>query len=380
MPGYVKAPTVAAGDARGCARGWDAVAARLLSAGARVIVVEAFPGVRRDDLLELAGRLRPDFVVETSTLFRPPSEVNALVLPELTHDPVFGRISGLTMRDFIDPQRLAGLASSVADARGSVLIMGPGASLVARGDVLVLAEMPRWETQLRQRRGEVDNLGADNRDQPASMLYKRSYFVDWRVCDRLKNEAWHDVDLFLDTTRAEPRMIAREAIERALSAAASGPFRVVPYFDPAPWGGQWMRRVCDLDPGPPNFGWCFDCVPEENSLLLDFGGTTFETPAQNLVFQRPRELLGDAVTARFGCEFPIRFDFLDTVGGGNLSLQVNVIGLYVYGLNKSGIGPGRRIINGINWGIGDVDINQGLVRQTRSRVRDLVSKCSYSVK
>jgi mannose-6-phosphate isomerase class I len=64
-------------------------------------------------------------------------------------------------------------------------------------------------------------------------------------------------------------------------------------------------------------------VPEENSLLLSFGGTCIEIPAMNLTLLYPRELLGDAVFSRFGAEFPIRFDFLDTMGGGNLSLQVH---------------------------------------------------------
>ena len=48
-----------------------------------------------------------------------------------------------------------------------------------------------------------------------------------------------------------------------------------------------------------------------------------EIPAINVVHQRPIALLGKKVQARFGNEFPIRFDYLDTVGGGNLSLQVH---------------------------------------------------------
>jgi mannose-6-phosphate isomerase class I len=98
---------------------------------------------------------------------------------------------------------------------------------------------------------------------------------------------------------------------------------VVPFFDPAPWGGQWMRQVCGLNGEARNYGWCFDCVPEENSLLLGFGKQRIEMPSLNLVHREPVALLGDKVHASFGCEFPIRFDFLDTMGGGNLSLQVH---------------------------------------------------------
>jgi len=91
-----------------------------------------------------------------------------------------------------------------------------------------------------------------------------------------------------------------------------------------------MERVCNLpDDGAPNHAWCFDCVPEENSLLLGFGDRRVEVPALDLVLQHPRELLGDDVFDRFGAEFPIRFDFLDTVGGGNLSLQVHPLTEYI---------------------------------------------------
>jgi mannose-6-phosphate isomerase class I len=58
-------------------------------------------------------------------------------------------------------------------------------------------------------------------------------------------------------------------------------------------------------------------------------GVKIEIPAQDLVLHHPRELVGDSVYARFGSEFPIRFDFLDTMQGGNLSLQVHPLNQYI---------------------------------------------------
>jgi mannose-6-phosphate isomerase class I len=48
-----------------------------------------------------------------------------------------------------------------------------------------------------------------------------------------------------------------------------------------------------------------------------------EVPSINVVLRHPEPLLGPKVYSRFGPEFPIRFDFLDTIEGGNLSLQVH---------------------------------------------------------
>jgi mannose-6-phosphate isomerase class I len=99
--------------------------------------------------------------------------------------------------------------------------------------------------------------------------------------------------------------------------------RLVPFFDPGPWGGQWMKEVCDLDREAPNYAWCFDCVPEENSLFMNYGKVRVEIPSVNLIFQQPEKVLGEDIYTTLGPEFPIRFDFLDTMEGGNLSLQVH---------------------------------------------------------
>lgn len=112
-------------------------------------------------------------------------------------------------------------------------------------------------------------------------------------------------------------MITGETLRAGLEKTARKPFRVVPFFDPAPWGGQWMKEVCDLDKEQANFGWCFDCVPEENSLYLKVEGELFEMASNNLVFYQTRNLLGGPVESRFGQDFPIRFDFLDTMGGAS---------------------------------------------------------------
>ncbi|RLD59387.1 MAG: mannose-6-phosphate isomerase, partial [Bacteroidetes bacterium] len=160
--------------------------------------------------------------------------------------------------------------------------------------------------------------------------YKTGFFVDWRVCDRLKKKLMNKWDYVLDTNiKNQPKMATAYAIREGMEQAVSQPFSVVPFFDPGIWGGQWMREVCDLPKEPDNYAWCINCIPEENSIYLGFGDINFEIPSINVVFAKPVKLLGDPVHARFGDEFPIRFDFLDTMDGGNLSLQVHPLTEYI---------------------------------------------------
>jgi hypothetical protein len=322
-------------DASAVSAGWRAIGERLrgeLRDGRNVLCVECYPGVLLDEIERpLAETLRPALVVRSADCFQSPDALAKMLQPVLTGDPVFGRMNGIEVADFFDPAKAEAARRAIAAARGMVLVIGTGASLLAlEPRVLVYADLARWEIQQRQRSGKIGNLGAENAGDVPSLLYKRSFFVDWRAADRLKTPLLSHFDFFLDTNRpGEPKLIPAAALRQALRTASERPFRLVPFFDPGPWGGQWMKHVCDLPDGPPNYAWCFDCVPEENSLLFDFGDVRIESPALNLVFQHPRELLGDAVYQRFGAEFPIRFDFLDTWEGGNLSLQVHPLAEYI---------------------------------------------------
>jgi len=243
----------------------------------------------------------------------------------LGDDPVFGRMNDVGLEAFFEETKLDEARQKVASWRqGFLLVVGVGAAIVSpESDVLVYADLARWEIQGRQRRNEIPNLGTDNFEESPNLKYKRAFFVDWRAADRLKRELLPKANFFLDTSSSTPKLVAGDCVRAGLKTVATRPFRVVPYFDPGPWGGHWMEEVCDLPKDAPNHAWCFDCVPEENSLLLGFGDLQIELPAIDLIFLHPRELLGDYIYSRFGAEFPIRFDFLDTMGGGNLSLQVH---------------------------------------------------------
>jgi mannose-6-phosphate isomerase class I len=212
-----------------------------------------------------------------------------------------------------------------------VVAIGTGATLVLPDwDLLIYVDVARWEIQQRQRRGEAPSLGLANAAERPAQLYKRAFFLDWRAADSKRHELYNQVDFWIDGNLPEqPAMLSGETMRAALAAVSKRPFELVPYFDAGPWGGQWMRRHFDLPDGPANYAWCFNCVPEENSLLLRFGAREFELPGLTLVHEYPEALLGADVYRRFGAEFPIRFDFLDTMGGGNLSLQVHPLTSYI---------------------------------------------------
>lgn len=297
-----------------------------------VLIIECYPGVNEEALKEqIVDYLAVNKVIHSKEYYVPSEEVTNRITDTLTDDEVFGVMSHYRYDDFIDKSKCLKLQKEIEISKDHVVIYGVGAAaLVKDYDVLLYVDLPRWEIQLRHRKG-MPNWKADNRTASAKQKYKRGYFFEWRTADRLKQELYQDIDFLLDSTdHTSLKMISGDHYRSALKTAAVRPFRVVPYFDSSVWGGQWMKQKFDLDKKFVNYGWAFDGVPEENSLLLQFGQKVIEIPAINLVFAEPESVLGERVQARYGKEFPIRFDYLDTVDGGNLSLQVHPTVHYVY--------------------------------------------------
>jgi len=319
-------------------RGYEAIAGELkrkihaLRQKKAVLTIDFYHGVRHAEVEQgLIRRLSADriFFVEEAKL--PEHVLYPKLKRNITDDRVFGVLSVHKLGEFFDQEKIEAMRKAIdAAEEGLVVVYGIGAALVTKGDVLVYADMARWEIQQRFRSKELDNWGAKNFGEDTLRKYKRAFFIEWRVLDRHKRGLFKDMDYVLDTNaKDDPKMITGEAFRGAMEQIVRRPFRLVPYFDEGVWGGRWLEEVCGLERKKDNYAWGFDGVPEENSLYLKFGGITVEIPSIDLVFLKPKELLGPKVYARFGHEFPIRFDFLDTMDGGNLSLQVHPLTEYI---------------------------------------------------
>ena len=333
---YDKYPST---EAEGCLwKGWQAVREEIKQAYQKiegkksvVVVIECYHGVHHEELQQELSQLNADLWIDTKSVFKSVKEIEDMTYPYITDDRLFGYRSRFTYADFLDSAKVEAVHKQIEAQTGLVVVYGNGAAVVApESDLLVYVDMARWEIQQRFRRHEITGLGVENSEVGATYHYKRGYFVDWIVCDTLKKQLLTKADYWLDThIPNEPKMITGEMMLSGLNKTAHKPFRVVPFFDPAPWGGQWMKGVCGLDPEKQNYGWCFDCVPEENSLFFKVNGELFEMASNNLIFNQTKAVLGGPVQSRFGADFPIRFDFLDTIGGGNLSLQVHPTTQYI---------------------------------------------------
>lgn len=258
--------------------------------------------------------------VDVSDARRSEREIEALVTPFLGgNDPLFGtRFTG-ELRQWFDAEKLDTLRPD-REAELNVLY-GCGAALAGWAGLLVYFDVPKNEIQYRARAGSVTNLGAGTA-RDFGQMYKRFYFVDWVVINRHKANLVSRIDLMVDEQRPnEPAWMHGEDLREGLTQMSRNYFRARPWFEPGPWGGDRLKElVPQLAQDAPNYAWSFELIAPENGLLLESDGSLLEVAFDWLMFYAHANVLGrDA--ARFGFEFPIRFDYLDTFHGGNLSLQ-----------------------------------------------------------
>lgn len=303
--------------------GYDSLATWI--AAHPVVLIEGFSGVHWNEVqIELEEALRKTgrnvTWIKASDYLKPEAEVEGLVAPFLgERDAVWGTRTNLRLEDFFQLDRL----KSIAKPEGAhlTIVIGTGAVLVGWEAPVIYLDVPKNEIQYRMRAGSVTNLGRQTPSDPAFM-YKQCYFVDWVVLNQhkaaIRNRIRIQGDVQWENSIA---WVFWEDLTAGLQHLGSTVLRVRPWFEPGAWGGQWMKeRIAGLAPEVVNYAWSFELIVPENGIVFESDGWLLEVPFDLLMLEDNRKILGRHA-AFFGAEFPIRFDFLDTWEGGNLSIQ-----------------------------------------------------------
>ncbi|HMK39478.1 MAG TPA: class I mannose-6-phosphate isomerase [Bacteroidota bacterium] len=357
--------------------GFDALAGRIIASGHSTIIIDGFVGVLWDWFVSsLSAALARG---GASARFHPAGEhlkrgeeIDLIIEPFLGgDDPLFGKRCTLPLSAFFSAP------PSAPPPAGPELsiIYGTGAALSAQKGLLLYIDVPKSEVQFRSRKGSFTNLGARTPLAPKEM-YKRMYFVDWPVLNRHRAALLPDIGVFVDAQRpGEPAFMTGEDFRAGLEKMAENYIRVRPWFEPGPWGGAWIKEHIPRIAPAPNYAWSFELISPENGIGLESGGITLEASFDFLMFRCRDRVLG-RFAERFGYEFPIRYDFLDTFGGGNLSLQCHPRAEYIerhfgepFTQDESyyilDCAPGSRVFLGFREGVNSREFRQELERGER---------------
>jgi len=322
VDGYDVYPVHSIGDNK-IQSSYHSLAARLPEKG--VVKLDGYVGILfeevRRGLTQALEELNIDahwITMEDALL--PNDQVQQRIAPYLGgDDPIFGKVCPLSLNDFFDTRKLKEISS--ATTTQLTIYYGSGAALVPGDGTLVYFDIAKNEIQFRARAGTVHNIGAREKED-SKRMYKHFYFVDWIVLNRHLKSIINDIDIFVDGQRSdEITWIAGEEWRKEIQKLPLRPIRVRPWFEPGIWGGTWIKEHIDgLETNVINYAWSFELITPENGVVLESNGLMLETSFDALMYLAGGDVLGvDA--KKYGDVFPIRFDFLDTFNGANLSVQ-----------------------------------------------------------
>ena len=290
----------------------------------QLVLIDGFAGIFWDTLHEALDTALQNRGLRISWHFmqdgqKDPGIIQQLVAPFVGKEgEVWGTKTSLQISDFFEADKLSPTLDTAADIN---IIIGTGAALAYAEAPLIYLDIPKNELQYRMRAGAVGNFGAVSATV-ADEMYKRAYFVDWVVLNDYKRSLLGRMDIMVDGQRPDaPTWIFCKDLEQGIDQLSRSPFRVRPWFEPGAWGGQWLKQhIPQLNRNVVNYAWSFELIVPENGVVFESDGYLLEIPFEWMMYYRYTAILGRHAEI-FRYEFPIRFDFLDTFDGGNLSIQ-----------------------------------------------------------
>ncbi|MEU9362607.1 class I mannose-6-phosphate isomerase [Streptomyces sp. NPDC048301] len=299
--------------------GWDAAVATL-PARPLVLALDGPAGLDWDEAARgIAEALRARSVEVAVLDVRErwsEAAVERLCVPDAEADAFF-----LPLAEFVMADLFEGDLAFEHPGSGVLLAFGPGAALCSP-DLLWWADLPKRYAESAVAAGTLPvgvNLGRPHTPGELRSLF----YTDWPVSDRHRDGLAPRIDRWIDVQDPQtPASLSGDEVRATLARIARQPVRTRPYFNSTPWGGRWAAGKLGFDADGGNTALGYELIaPEAGVLVGEDAGAQVELPFQLLCVLHPEEFLGADVHRRYGTSFPIRFDYLDTVGGGNLSLH-----------------------------------------------------------
>ena len=318
-----------------------AVAKKLLANNPKLILLDGYVGADFSSLINNIRELLPGKKIELVSFaeaYRSSEELeNALTdsLPEdRVIDPIllFGKSHHVDTSSLVDAAKLSSLSEKVHSLKQNtdlVILYGQAAALPELSkvaDVSAFLDVTPTNAVLRVNARRCGALG-DARERTLRYLWRRLYYFDYEIMMLHRKELIDSgrINYYIDSNQEENlKLIALEDLKKVFSIQLKSPFRCTPVYLEGVWGGQFVKQLRNLPEDMRNCAWVFDMIPNEVSLQIKVGGTTFNIPFSTFFKATGKELMGEESVSRFGYIFPIRFNYDDTYGGnGNMSIQVH---------------------------------------------------------
>jgi mannose-6-phosphate isomerase class I len=311
-PGYDPSPRYLPAG-RSVVTGWFGPVAEL-PRGPLILAVDGPELLDWDRLVgDLAATIGTVTLIDTHDRFADWETIVATTTSaELPDDPDFVRLAEGSLADLMRPD----LADPARD--GFVLVHGPGAALLPH-DVLWYVDRPKRFAEADIVAGRGRNLG-----QPAGPgTTRRLFYVDWPLLDRHRDGLLTRIDRWFDVQDpAAPVSVDGETLRATARELAGRPFRTRTWFNSTSWAGHWAQEELGVHRDAPSTGLGYELIAPESGVLVGASAEAqVEIPFSAVVALHPTEVMGAGVHERFGSSFPVRFDYLDTVGGGSLSVH-----------------------------------------------------------
>lgn len=271
-------------------------------------------------------------ICSTSDYLKSPSRLQEHFRDNITDNRAFGYVTEGDISDYFiaDARHMVEneyreFSGSDTESKKLFILYGPGAWWLSgqKGDRLLFLDVSREYQQIHYKKG-LPNFGM-NRNSDFVIQYKIAYFVEWPILEKYRKQLLEQIDIYVDMNHPEqPVSIEGKGLKEIILDIAGYPLRVKPFYFPGVWGGQRLKELAGLpEKDFVNCAWQYEPIAPENSLLIGLGDATIEVPFLIVMALAHQKIMGERTVRLFGDYFPIRFDYLDTMDGDNLSVQVH---------------------------------------------------------